>query len=260
MTATENRTSWLGRILSPFQAKQAEDHLLAKREETEAAAQTLDAAGIQRKTVSKEESDKRPDDDPNAPPPENAETEPPSEEDMANDPVMKVARALQEQLKAGAQGDYANLTDEGIIATLANAMRDAMPADPIRDEEREQTEPEDQTMADDNKKEMGEVTKALTDTLQALVTDQGAIAKAYTEQHKEIESLKALKPAVDELVKQVSAINAVLASRPRSVTDEDATPATLTPEAEKALRGAIEKGLNGEKKKFFNIPVTEEPK
>lgn len=246
MNTNEKRESWLMRILAPFQAKQVQQQLSAKRAETREAQAALDAVGIERKEV----SDKQPDADPND------QTTPPDEQ-VENDPVLKVAQALTEQIKAGVQGDYSKLTDEGLIATLTNAMREAMPEDPIN---REETEPEEITMADDNKKEngMSEVTKAFTDTLDTMVKDQGEMAQAIIEQQGELKELKSLKPVVEELTKTVQAL---LAQLPRSASQANETEPTLDEKERKALEEAILKGVDGAPKIVLGgLPVKNIPK
>lgn len=249
MNTTEKRESWLVRILAPFQAKQVQQQLSAKRAETREAQAALDAVGIERKEV----SDKQPDADPND------QTEPPDEQ-VENDPVLKVAQALTEQIKAGVQGDYSKLTDEGLIATLTNAMREAMPEDPI---DREETQPEEITMADDNKKKNGtsEVSKAFTDTLDTMVKDQGEMAQAIIEQQSELKELKSLKPAVEELTKTVTAMQALLAQRPRAASQSDETEPTLDEKERKALEETILKGVDGTPKIVLGgLPVKNIPK
>lgn len=252
-TTQETRLGWLKRILGMDRAKEVESQLEVMRQETREAAAALDAAGIQRK----EQADKQPDTDPN----DQTQSEDQDAAQADNDPVLKVAQTLTDQIKAAVQGDYSKLTDEGLIATLANVLREAMPPDPI---DREETDPEEIVTMDDNEKQlkpadMSEATKAITGALDALVRDQGEIAKAYTAQQAELTELKSLKPAVEELTKTVNAMQALL-QHPRSASAADETEPELGEAERKALEEQIMKGIDGTPKVFLGVPVKSIPK
>lgn len=254
MSTVEARQTWLERILSPFQSKQVNEQLTAKRLETSEAAAALDGAGLQRKGVS------------TTAPGENAPASAPVSDAAAeatadSDAVLKVAMTLADQIKAGVGGDYTKLTDEGLVAALANALQAAMPPSPMDNE----NDIQEEVTMDDNVKAMDkpvdEGVQAFIDTLGSLVKDQKELAEQNTAQAAAISEInKSLKPTVDQLVSDINAIKQSLSQRPRSASEDDSTEPSLSDAERKALEGAIEKGLKGPKTTFLGVAVKEIPK
>ena len=249
-TVVERRT-WLQRILSPAQAKQADDQLEAKQREIADATSELDNAGLQRKDVSTDAPG-------TAAPADAPVSDSAAQATSDSDAVLKVAMALADQIKAGVSGDYSKLTDEGLTAALADALQAAMPPSPLDDTQGEVTM--DDNVKEKNDKQADESVQSFIETLGAMVRDQKSLAELTTAQAEELKEIKSLKPTVDQLVKDIGAIKQALSQRPRSASEDDDTEPNLSEEERKALEGAIQKGLKGPKTTFLGVAVKEIPK
>lgn len=265
---SDKRRGWLDILLGKDKAQAVRDDLAT-------ATASLDAVGVQRKDVSEEAV---------AP----ADTPPANPAPEDGDVVAQVADKLAADVTTAVGGDFSQLTEDKLRAMLAAAMNPEAQAEAEEETPPAESAPAgdgDQTVEDKSVAALlmaapltsaptagavgaastfaasmadAERVKALLDTLDQQVADQGQIAQALTAQAQELATLKELAPKIAELIEWKAQIEQVMAQRPRA--SEDAATAIPDGAEAKALSEAINKGLQGPDQTFLGVRVREIPK
>lgn len=180
------------------------------------------------------------------------------------DPVVEASAKLAEQVMASVP-DLSTLTVEKLAAVIAEALQPAPAPEPVAVPAAPVAVPPDDEMQED--KALNPVPapsllaqKKALDLIDQMVTDQGQIAKSYTDLTQDMETVKAILPIVQQLRETVEDMQEQMNLRPRSASESDENVVdtkgkSKAAQTAQAIEADINKGLQGDKRNELGVRV-----